>query len=365
MPDNGSDSERDHHGAARITGVGTGDDFTPDAGHLPLDGRLDWFASLGLDTASARALVWLSPSDFRGDDVDPWAAEDELFETRAELARVDVEYEAVMDRFHELEALCRRVGDLDERLDGLDEERARRRHGQTLLAVRRLETKTAELRTTVASERAAAEAILAAAEAGDEWRRRADSLEVARLALGDRLLPPPEILPKPAVEDRTRGDAVLVSDLEVAHSAVEEAERDLDQARMPLLAVAARRRLARAQEQEAAVLDRLGFVSWLAFQMHRVDLLAGHHPGGAPDGRPAEAAPAAEARLGHTLVEAESACRAARLRLEALLTRGPLRRGGPHRRPGRPRQRPGPMGAGGGRPPPDTSERPAAGGSRS
>lgn len=327
--------ERDHHGAARLTAVGTGDDFTPAAAHLPLDGRLDWFAALGLDSASARALVWLAPRDFKGDDVDPWEAEDELHELRGQLIRVEAEYEAVMARFHQLEELCRRVGDLDEQLGRLDEEQARRRHGLALQLVRHLEVKAAELRAAVASERAAAEAILAAAEAGDEWRRKADSLEVARLALGDRPRPEPEIPREPAGRDGPPGYDVLVSELEVAHRAVEGAERDLDQARMPLLAVTTRRRLARAQEQEALVLGRMGFVSWLAFQMHRVDVLVGHADS-APDVGPAEEgsvprpgdARAERARDARLRQEAESVCRLARLRVEALLTHAGLFFGG-------------------------------------
>lgn len=65
----------------------------------------------------------------------------------------------------------------------------------------------------------------------------------------------------------------LVAALEAAHGEVEAAERALDNARMPRLAVNARRRLAKASEQEHAVLTKAGFVSWLAFQMRRIDVL--------------------------------------------------------------------------------------------
>jgi len=322
--------ERDHHGAARLTGVGTGDDFTPAAADLPLDGRLDWFASLGLDGASARDLVWVVPADFKGDDVDPWEAEDEIHEVRGQLTRAEAEYGSAMAKFRLVQELCRRVSDLDDRLDRLDEERARRRHGLARQAVQGLEAKAAGLRAAVEAERAAAERILAAAEAGHEWRRAADALEVARLAGGDRPLPGPALPRERTGGDEAGGSDVLVSELEIAHRAVEEAERDLDHARVPFLALAARHRLARAQELEASVLGRLGFVSWLAFQMHRVDVLVGHDAG-APRVGPAEegsvtdpddarAERARNARLRRTLEEAESACRAARLRLEALLT---------------------------------------------
>ena len=65
----------------------------------------------------------------------------------------------------------------------------------------------------------------------------------------------------------------LVAEIEAVHQLVEEAERDLAAARVKPLAVKARRRLAQAREGEEAVLARAGFVSWLAFQMRRIDVL--------------------------------------------------------------------------------------------
>ncbi len=65
----------------------------------------------------------------------------------------------------------------------------------------------------------------------------------------------------------------LVAEIETAHGAVEEAERDVDSARVKALAMSAKRKLAKAQEEEQAVLGRAGFVSWLAFQMRRIDVL--------------------------------------------------------------------------------------------
>ncbi|HEV7864917.1 MAG TPA: hypothetical protein VGR20_19605, partial [Acidimicrobiia bacterium] len=65
----------------------------------------------------------------------------------------------------------------------------------------------------------------------------------------------------------------LVAEIEAAHQIVEEAERDVDGARIKALAVPAKRRLAKAKEDELAVLTRAGFVSWLAFQMRRIDVL--------------------------------------------------------------------------------------------
>jgi hypothetical protein len=63
----------------------------------------------------------------------------------------------------------------------------------------------------------------------------------------------------------------LVGELEVAHQAVELAERDV--AHSKLGGMSAKRRLAKACENEHAVLTKAGFVSWLAFQMRRIDVL--------------------------------------------------------------------------------------------
>ncbi|HLJ08545.1 MAG TPA: hypothetical protein VKX24_08400, partial [Acidimicrobiia bacterium] len=65
----------------------------------------------------------------------------------------------------------------------------------------------------------------------------------------------------------------LVAEIEAAHQVVEEAERDVAATRVKALAMKARRRLAQAREEEQAVLARAGFVSWLAFQMRRIDVL--------------------------------------------------------------------------------------------
>ncbi len=181
------------------------------------------------------------------------------------------------------------------------------------------------MRQAVAAEQAAAEAILAAARAGEEWRRAADCLDVVRLAFGDRRLPAPETLEGSTDLGASGIEGALLAELEVAHRAVEEAERELDAARMPALAVATRHRLARARQREQAVLSRMGFVSWLAFQIHRVDVLLGQDAEAVPGapGRPATDPGAAvadqvrEARLRRTLEEAESACRTARVHVEA------------------------------------------------
>ncbi|MGH9009432.1 MAG: hypothetical protein ACRDYF_06220, partial [Acidimicrobiia bacterium] len=65
----------------------------------------------------------------------------------------------------------------------------------------------------------------------------------------------------------------LVAELEAAHQFVEEAEREVDAAKVKALAMATKRKLAKARQDEQAVLSRAGFVSWLAFQMRRIDVL--------------------------------------------------------------------------------------------
>jgi hypothetical protein len=65
----------------------------------------------------------------------------------------------------------------------------------------------------------------------------------------------------------------LVAEIEAAHARVEAAERDVDASRVKALAVAAKRKLVKAREDEEAVLQQAGFVSWLSFQMRRIDVL--------------------------------------------------------------------------------------------
>src|SRR5687767_8443906 len=65
----------------------------------------------------------------------------------------------------------------------------------------------------------------------------------------------------------------LVAEIDAAHQLVEECEREVAGARIKALAVAGKRRLVKALEEEQAVLSRAGFVSWLSFQMRRIDVL--------------------------------------------------------------------------------------------
>lgn len=327
--------ERDHLGGARVVAVASGEERMQAGVELPLDGRFDWFASIGLDTDEACGIVRLDASAFRrDDDLDVWQLEDDLVQARQELGRAETEYQAAMAQVQRVAELYQRVAGLDARIGALEGEQARRRRREARAAVRRQEEELNALRRAVAAERTQREAVLAAARAGAEWRRSSDSLEVARVAFGSRRRLDPEELRRAlalpnelpagleelevayrrargrraelpqasapfvltlACRDqqdlwaraerlRTAVDRVaevtpdpecteLQLELETAHRAVEAAERNLEGARLPVLAVSARRELARAQRQELAVLARLGFPSWFAYQMQRVDAL--------------------------------------------------------------------------------------------
>ena len=343
--------QRDGQGAATVTDVATGTELSYAAAHLPLDGRFDWFASIGLDTDSARALAVLDASGFRGDDhYDPHETDTELSEARDILTLVETEYEATLSRREHARDLRRGVDILDEEILELEEERARRRHGEATETVRRLEAELAVLNGAVPPERAAAQATLAAARGADQWHRAATVLEDARRDFADRPLLDPETLrlaltlpaealpgldglhdeylavakrrselvarldegaaselPAPSApwvivfarhrhpelwdraervrSTRARADDLavglggtgrrrdLIRELEAAHAAVEQAERQLEAAKVPALAMASRRRLAKALEREETVLAKAGFASWLAYQMLRIDVL--------------------------------------------------------------------------------------------
>ena len=103
---------------------------------------------------------------------------------------------------------------------------------------------------------------LARTDAAELWPR-AERVRLARIRAG-------ELSMGLGGTGQHRG---LVSEIEAAHQAVEQAERELASARLPRLAVTAKRRLARAKADEQDVLNRAGLVSWLAFQMRRIDVL--------------------------------------------------------------------------------------------
>lgn len=339
---------RDLRGGTSVTDLESGEDL---AEQIAQGGPIDWLALLGLDPEAAAALMLLDPVTLQsGGDDEATEASAELIEAREVLAKVEVEYQEVFAGHRHLEELRERLAVLDDQIRNFDEELARRRHGQAVRAVQRLEAELALLNGAEPAERVAAEAAITAARAGEDWHRAAEALEQARAAFGERrrldpraleralALPtetPPALdalqsvylsaaqrraelvarldegaaseLPAPSAPwmlslarndhpelwaraERVRAAKTraaelsmglggtgqhrdMVQELEVAHRAVEEAERAVAGAKIPPLAMAAKRRVAKAQEREHAVLTKAGFVSWLAFQMRRIDVL--------------------------------------------------------------------------------------------
>ena len=296
--------ERDRQGAATVSDVANGEEVGYAAFHLSLDGRFDWFASIGIDTDSARALVLLDPSTFElEEDFDPLQLEAELARARHVLSRAEDEYQAVIARHRQAQDLHSRaeaahaaIGAGEEwrratvaladarRAFGerarLDPDTVRRAlglptevpagldvlHANYLSAARRRSELTARLDKASAPPLPAPSApwvLRLARHAHPELWERAERVQAAKaqmtalsMGLGG-----------------TGRQQEIARELEVAHRAVEDAERELAAVKVPALAIAARRRLARAREHEQAMLARSGFASWLSIQMRRLDVL--------------------------------------------------------------------------------------------
>jgi hypothetical protein len=187
--------ERDESGAATVTDDATGQELAYSAAHLPLDGRFDWFASLGIKPDAARALLVLEASALEGDEsFDHYDSEADLDQARRALSELEAEYQAVVGRQDHVRELRQRAAALDEEVRRQEEQWARWRHAQAGAAVRRLETELAVLNGFEPPEKVAAEAVLAAVGAGDRWRRAGAAVEQARAAFGDRSRLDPDTL---------------------------------------------------------------------------------------------------------------------------------------------------------------------------
>jgi hypothetical protein len=109
--------DRDEHGAAVLSNAESGEELRYSAAHLSLDGRFDWFASIGLTGRDAAELIVVDGEVFTGaEDVDPHAVEAELAETRTQLARAQRQFRAATARCRQAEGLRGRIADLDEQL---------------------------------------------------------------------------------------------------------------------------------------------------------------------------------------------------------------------------------------------------------
>ena len=106
---------RDEHGAASLSNAESDAELHYYAAHLSLDGRFDWFASIGITGRAAAELMVVDPEVFTGaEDVDRDAVEAELAETRKLLARSQRQFRAATARCRQAQDLRRRIDDLDE-----------------------------------------------------------------------------------------------------------------------------------------------------------------------------------------------------------------------------------------------------------
>lgn len=109
--------ERDDRGAARLTNLATGAELPYPAGHLSLDGRFDWFASVGLGSGPARDLILVESTPF-GDG--GWDEDDDAGGIDAELnAELNAELKAELEG---LVGACRAAAERrDALVDRLDD----------------------------------------------------------------------------------------------------------------------------------------------------------------------------------------------------------------------------------------------------
>ncbi len=110
--------DRDEHGAATLTDLATGDEVAYSAAHLSLDGRLDWFASIGITARQASdAMVVDADAFMTSDTYDPDQLDGKLTKARRLLARVEAQRQAAAARARDRDDLQRRIADLDTEID--------------------------------------------------------------------------------------------------------------------------------------------------------------------------------------------------------------------------------------------------------
>jgi hypothetical protein len=179
--------DRDDQGGATLTDLATGEEVPYSAGHLSLDGRFDWFASIGLTFRAASDLIVVDTEAFTGKQkFDRQDLEAKLSEARKRLSRAQSQHKGAITRSGRRDELCRRIADLDEQIRREEAARVRRRHTEAAEAVQRLEVELAIVQGFVPPERTEAEAVLAAAAAADDWWRARGTADDARQAFGSR-----------------------------------------------------------------------------------------------------------------------------------------------------------------------------------
>ena len=161
--------DRDDQGGATLIDLGTGAEVPYSAGALSLDGRFDWFASVGLTSRAASDLIVVDSDAFTGDQKwDPQALEAKLNEARKRLSRAVSQHEAAVARCRRRDELSSQISELDERATREEADRERRR--------------------------AEAELVPAAAGAADDWWQAMATIDDARRAFGGRTRLDPESL---------------------------------------------------------------------------------------------------------------------------------------------------------------------------
>jgi hypothetical protein len=109
---------RDDHGAATLTDEDERAEMRISAAHLSLDGRFDWFASIGITSGTAVTVAVVESVAFTDADWDPAAVEAELQEIIPLAARAERQLQAATARCSQVDDLRRRIATLDSQTDG-------------------------------------------------------------------------------------------------------------------------------------------------------------------------------------------------------------------------------------------------------
>lgn len=153
--------ERDNLGGARLTDVDTGVELPYSARHLRLDGRFDWFASIGITSLRASELAVVDHQALVVDEkCHRQEVEAKLDRAGKLLARVDDQCQGAIVRGRDRDDLRRAIAELDERSRGDAPARGRQ------------------------DERDATEAVLAALGAADECGRAVSAVAQAGRVAG-------------------------------------------------------------------------------------------------------------------------------------------------------------------------------------
>jgi G:T/U-mismatch repair DNA glycosylase len=151
--------DRDDRGSATLIDLATGAEVPYSAGSLSLDGRFDWFASIGLTSRAASDLIVVGPAVFTADEkYDPQEIETKLKAARGRLTRVAKQHQSALARSLRRDDLGRRIAELDDQIEQAEVARVRRE--------------------------AEAEGVRAAAGAADDWWEAMRAVDDGRRAFG-------------------------------------------------------------------------------------------------------------------------------------------------------------------------------------